>query len=466
MTEAEDATALLGAMAAGRLTAAAVVSAHLDRLEAAQPRLNAATAILREQAMAEAAAPRPGPLSGLPISVKETCGLAGAEITAGSLRMPPRGCPEEPAAVARLRRAGAIVVARSNVPEFAMAGETDNPRYGRTENPLAPGRTCGGSSGGEGAIVALGGSAAGLGSDILGSIRIPAAFCGIVGFKPASAAVDKGGSWPDLAGLWTDSWLALGPLTRSVRDARLVYGVLSGRPLPPTAPVTGLRLVLPEGFPLAFRHPRIPAAVQAAREALLGGGLVAERRDLGRVGRWYGIKLRYLAWELFPLLRAQLTDAGGRRFSLVAEAWRRARGQGEIYDGLFRLLAVGGLVRYRSARRARRARAELEAARAALRALLGTDGVMLLPTLGTLAPHHGEMNRLSLRPGVNGLFTPLTLCNYLDLPAITVPAPAFRDPASGLVPGVMLVAAPGAEARLLDAAEVVERGLARRAGAA
>ena len=139
-----DATALLEAMRAGRRTALDVVGEHLDRLEAVQPALNAATAILRDQALAEAAAPRPGPLSGLPVSVKETCGLAGHEITAGSLRMPPRPRAEEPAAVARLRRAGAIVVARSNVPEFAMAGETYNPPYGRTENPLAPGRTAGG----------------------------------------------------------------------------------------------------------------------------------------------------------------------------------------------------------------------------------------------------------------------------------------------------------------------------------
>jgi len=214
----------------GQVTAEQVVSEHLERLQASHRILNAATRVFRDEALSEARHPRPGPLSGLPVSIKETFGIAGETITAGSLRMAAVECRDDAEAVKRLREAGAIIVARSNVPEFAMAGETDNLRYGRTVNPLDPGRTCGGSSGGEAALVASGGSAAGLGSAILGSIRIPAAFCGLVGFKPASGAVSKAGSWPQIGGHFTDSWLCAGPITRTVRDARLMYEVLSGRP--------------------------------------------------------------------------------------------------------------------------------------------------------------------------------------------------------------------------------------------
>jgi len=451
-----DATSMLESMITGRCSALELVGQHLQRLKRLDPHLNAASTVFEEQALAEAAAPRPGPLSGLPISVKETFALNGHTITAGSLRMPPVAAQRDAAAVARLKAAGAIVMARANVPEFVMAGETDNPRYGRTNNPLAADRTCGGSSGGDGALVASACVAAGLGSDILGSIRIPASFCGVVGFKPASAAVDKRDSWPSLDGLFTDSWLAVGPIARSVRDIRLLYGVLAETPLPAPEPIAGRRLILPADFPLMFRDPAIPAALKVAERDLSAAGMRSERVVLGDIRRWYTTMVRYLAWELMPMLQAGLTNADGERFSLWREGLARLRGGGDIYEGLYRLLLVGPLVRYRRASSAHKAVALLEAARISVRRCLGRDGVMLLPTLGLLAPRHGEMNRLSLRPGVNRLMTPVTLCNYLDLPAITVPSWRCRDAQSGLAPGLMLVSAPGAEGLLLDAALALE----------
>jgi Asp-tRNA(Asn)/Glu-tRNA(Gln) amidotransferase A subunit family amidase len=135
---------------------------------------------------------------------------------------------------------------------------------------------------------------------------------------------------------------------------------------------------------------------------------------------------------------------------------RRWRRRPEIYEGLYRLLIIGRLTRYRSPRAAARYVGRIEAARIRVREMLGNDAVMLLPTLGTLAPRHGQMNRLSLKAGVNGL------CNYLNLPAITVPAWRCRDKETGMVPGVMLVAAPGAEALLLTVAEYLEGIVGRK----
>ena len=451
-----DAVDLLVAMKSGQISAEDVVGAHLSRLEAGHDVLNAATHVFREEALAEARNPRPGRLSGLPVSVKETFGLAGHSVTAGSLRMPEIRFEEDAEAVRRLREEGAIIVARSNVPEFAMAGETDNPRYGATRNPLDPARTCGGSSGGEAALVASGGSAAGLGTDILGSIRIPACFCGLVGFKPASEAVSKTGSWPDLSGRFTDSWLCAGPIVRSVRDARLIYEVLTGTRIGVRDNLDAVRVLEPAGFPLAFRHEAIPSALQLAREGLREAGVTPESGPLGHVGRWYRDKIRFMSWELLPVLEDLLRDPVRGRLSLVRETFRRWQGRPEIYDGLYRLLVVGRLTRYRSDRAAARCMNRLENARTEVRGMLGPDGVLLLPTLGTLAPRHGRMNRLSLKPGVNGLFTPLTLCNYLNLPAITVPAWRCRDAGTGMVPGVMLAAAPGSEELLLSVAERLE----------
>ncbi|MGB5466647.1 MAG: amidase [Sedimenticolaceae bacterium] len=458
-----DATALLAAMDEGNLSTRQLMEEHLDRLQRLNPRLNAAIGIFEHQALAEAAAPRPGSLSGLPVSVKETFALQGETITAGSLRMQPVQPTRDAAAVARLKAAGAIVLARGNVPEFAMAAETDNLRYGRTNNPMAEERTCGGSSGGDAALVASGCVAAGLGNDILGSIRIPASFCGIVGFKPASAAVDKRDSWPDLEGLFTDSWLAAGPLTRSVRDARLFYRVLSEDPLAAPRPIDGCRLILPVDFPLGYRDAAIPPALAAAEKGLLDSGMRPARIAIGDVRRWHNTTARYLAWELMPVLERALAGPGGERFSVWREGLARLRGRGQVHDAVYRLLLLGPLLRYRRPASARTAVAVLEAARVSVRHQLGEDGVMLLPTLGLLAPRHGAMNRLSLRPGANPLLTPLMLCNYLDLPAISVPAWRHRDHRSGLVPGVMLVASPGAEGLLFDAAERLERAVGRPA---
>lgn len=446
-------------MRRGEMSCSEVVAEHLELLEACQPRLNAATEILRDEALAQSRTPRPGPLSGLPVSVKETFALAGRSITAGSRRMPPIQCDADANAVSLLRRAGAIVIARSNVPEFAMNPETENPVFGRTANPLNLDRTCGGSSGGEGALVAAGCTAAGLGSDILGSIRIPAAMCGIVGFKPASGAVDKSGAWPDLRGSYTDSWLAAGPLVRSVRDARLLYSVLTHHPLEQAASTNGLRLLLPGDFPLTYRDDSIKAAVEASRNLLANAGMVPQEVVLGDVRRWYRTKIRYLASELMPLIVKGLTDADGKRFTLGGEFLRRFRGRPEVYEGLVRLLVMGPALRYRSRRGTERALAILQGARKSVRSLLGRDGILLLPTLGTLALPHGQMNKIAMKPGVNGLFTATTFCNYIDLPAITVPAPGFRSPESGLIPGVMLAACPGSEGPLLDAAAALEKGL-------
>ena len=462
-----DATEYLRRMAAGEQTAEGVVREHLDRLLAGQASFNGATHVLAEEALAGARAPRPGLLSGLPVSIKETFCLSGHAVTAGSRVRQPDRCAGDAEAVRRLREAGAIVIARSNIPEFAMAGETGNPLFGRSANPLNPARTCGGSSGGEGVLIASGGSALGLGTDILGSIRIPAAFCGVVGFKPTSDAVSKAGSWPSGDdGLFVDSWLAAGPLARSVRDARLAYGVLAARKVE-----TGelpARILSGPGLAWRVDQPCIEAAVAAARASLEGVGLEPDPTPLPDVRVLFKALIRLLGHELVPHLKGQLADAHGRPFSVTAELGRRLAGRGQIYSGLLQLLVLGPVVRTAMPGGVNRARETVLGARLRIREALGADGIIVAPTVGMLAPRHGMMNRQTLKPGVNLRVTALTFCNCMDLPAISVPAWQHRDPETGLVPGVMLVGAPGAEGRLLDAAEHVEAavGIARGPAAA
>ncbi len=457
--EFPDATELLRQMQGGERTAVSVVEEHLERLEANHLRLNAAVHVFRDEALTEAKNPRPGPLSGLPVSIKETIAIGGYSVTAGSQRMPPIRWEQDAPVVRRLREAGAIVLARSNVPEFAMAGETENLLYGRTNNPLNESRTAGGSSGGEGALVASGSTALGVGTDLLGSIRIPASFSGIVGFKPASGAVSKEAVWPDLQGLYLDSWLAVGPLTRSVRDARLVYNVIAETPLPAAQTTRGLHLITPTRFELEAKADCINAAYVMAQTELEIAGMVVAERPFPDVKTHFLNLQQILAAELERPFYEMLTTADGQKFSLVAETLKQAIGKGTIYSGLFQLLAVVPVLKPRREGRVAEIVNLYEQARTDLYQLLGRKGVLLLPTIGVLAPPHGQMNRASLRPGVNGTVTAMTFCNYMNLPAITVPAWKDPDPETGLVPGVMLACAPGAEAALLDAAAALEAGI-------
>ena len=130
-------------------------------------------------------------------------------------------------------------------------------------------------------------------------------------------------------------------------------------------------------------------------------------------------------------------------------------GRPTIDRGLFQLLLTAKILRV-SPRKLQKKLNAIDQARRHYQRLLGNDGILLLPTLGVVAPRHGAMNRFSLRPGVNGIFTPLTFCNLMDLAAVTLPAWSDPDPGSGLPPGITLACAPGSEGALLAAAKLVE----------
>jgi Asp-tRNA(Asn)/Glu-tRNA(Gln) amidotransferase A subunit family amidase len=208
-----------------------VVTRAFERIHASEPVLNAFTVLLEQEALAQAEAAdglvRRGGLlpvlHGVPVSVKDHIWLAGAPATNGSVALAGFLPPADAVAVARLKAAGAVVVGKTNNPEFCYRGYTDNDLWGLTRNPWSLERTPGGSSGGAGASVAYGATPIALGTDGGGSIRIPAAFCGVVGHKPTFGLVPtKPGfrGWPTLS--------VHGPITRTVRDAALALSVMAG----------------------------------------------------------------------------------------------------------------------------------------------------------------------------------------------------------------------------------------------
>ena len=214
----------------GATSAVEVVSESLARVRAMDGEINAFTVVLEESALAAAAVAdalvakgSDLPLLGVPISIKDHIWLKDVVATNGSVALRDFVPAEDNIAVARLKAAGAVIIGKTNNPEFCYRGFTDNLVYGLTRNPWDLGRTPGGSSGGAGASVAAGMTPLALGTDGGGSIRIPASFCGIVGHKPTFGAVPKDPGFLGWKTLSVD-----GPLARSVRDAALMMSVIVG----------------------------------------------------------------------------------------------------------------------------------------------------------------------------------------------------------------------------------------------
>ncbi len=213
-----------------------VMKEHLDRIEKVNPKINAIVQQLDPQeALSEAKkadeaiakGKRLGKLHGLPITIKDATQVKGFFSSAGCQGLL-RKAEEDGTAVARLRKEGAIIIGMTNVPELLLCPETDNAIYGQTKNPYDLQKTPGGSSGGEAAIIAAGGSPFGLASDAGGSIRIPANFTGIAGIKPTQGRIPiTGGAIGDAPGIFT-KFAALGPLARFVDDLFLGLEIMSG----------------------------------------------------------------------------------------------------------------------------------------------------------------------------------------------------------------------------------------------
>src|SRR6476646_1390172 len=212
-----------------------LVESHLRQIRDCNPRLNAFVLVMAEEALAaakqaEAAVMRDdslGLLHGVPVTVKDSFDVAGLPTMAGSTLREGHSAEADATSVARLRAAGAIILGKTNCPEFLMNYESDNFVTGRTNNPWDLDRTPGGSSGGEAAAIASGCSAGGLGSDGGGSIRVPAHFCGIAGLKPTPGRVPATGHFPSLG--YPGGLVGVaGPMARNAADLRLLFSVLAG----------------------------------------------------------------------------------------------------------------------------------------------------------------------------------------------------------------------------------------------
>ena len=220
-------TRLATALRAGELSPREAVERCLGRIEAVDPEVNAYIAVRADEAVAEADAllrsDERGPLWGVPVALKDVIDVAGTPTTAASRVLADRVPAEDAYVVARLRQAGAVVVGKLNLHEFAYGALTTSPHFGPVRNPWSPDRICGGSSGGNGAAVAAGLAAGTLGTDTAGSIRIPSCHCGATGLRPSTGRVSNRG-----VVAVAPSFDTVGPIARTAEDCALLLATFAG----------------------------------------------------------------------------------------------------------------------------------------------------------------------------------------------------------------------------------------------
>ena len=230
-----SATAWLARLSSGDVSSAELVEQTLSRINMANARLNAVVADDPEtsirQARAADAQRRQGeelPLLGLPVTVKDSIDVAGFPCTGGSFARAQFRPGQDSSVTARLRAAGAIIIAKTNVPEYSSSYETDNAIFGCTNNPFDTQHTAGGSTGGEGALLGADASLVGIGLDGGGSIRVPSHYCGIYGIRPTTGRVPDTGTWPATRDTGYRDLMCVGPMARYAEDLALLLPIISG----------------------------------------------------------------------------------------------------------------------------------------------------------------------------------------------------------------------------------------------
>jgi aspartyl-tRNA(Asn)/glutamyl-tRNA(Gln) amidotransferase subunit A len=422
-----------------------------ERLEAALSRIDdpagegarACLTVYREQALAAAQAADArartgvslGPLDGKIVSLKDLFDVAGEVTRAGSKVLADEGKPAERDApiVQRLRAAGAVIIAKTNMSEFAFTGIGINPHYGTPGNPADRARVPGGSSSGAAVTVGDGMCDIAIGTDTGGSVRIPAALCGVTGFKPSRQRVPTAGAFP-LSG----SLDSIGPLARNIADCANADAVMAGEApwtLEP-APLAGLRVGVAQGAPIENLDDTVGKRFPAALDRLEKAGARLSKETLPLVGDMTQVLSRtsLLVAEAYAIHRDRLARRAADIDPIIVGRTEKGRDISSA-DYIDTLQARARLIRAMDAR-------------------LADLDVLVMPTTPVVAPRFDEVAEPKAFMARNAvILRNTTIVNFFDCCAVSLPLPR----AGGLPVGLMLIARNGQDRLLLRIAAAVER---------
>jgi aspartyl-tRNA(Asn)/glutamyl-tRNA(Gln) amidotransferase subunit A len=461
--------AIAARVRSGEQSAVDVLESTLDRIAETDNTIRAFLSVddegARRQAEAIDANPVKGPLAGVPVAIKDNIHVAGQITTCGSRMLERYASPFSATAVTRLVDAGAVLVGKTNLDEFAMGSSCEHSAYFPTRNPWDPERVPGGSSGGSAAAVAAGMVPLALGSDTGGSIRQPAAFCGITGLKPSYGAVSRYGLVA-----FASSLDQIGPLARDARDAALCQSILQGTdPLDSTTsvdvppleihdpPITldGLRIGVVTDLPDEGLDDEVRHAVRRAADLLVSLGATVQEIQLPL--QKFGIATYYVVAPCEA--SSNLARYDGVRFGHRAESaetldelYRQSRSEGfgpevrrRIMLGTYALSAGYGEAYYRKAQQVR------ELIREEFRSAFDQVDVIATPTSPTPAFTLGA-SLTPLEMYLNDIYT--VSANLAGIPGISIPCGFSSE---GLPIGLQLLGALGEDSRLLTIAHAFQQ---------
>ncbi len=454
-----DITEMLKELSEGNLTSVELTKTYIEHLKYVNPTVNCLVEDRFHEALKEAEeadrliqnGETRGKLTGIPISMKESFHVKGMKTTGGLGHRVNMKENQDAQVVERLRREGAVILGKTNTPTLCFCQETDNKLYGRTNNPWDLNRTAGGSSGGEGALIALGGAAAGIGSDIGGSIRFPSHFNGVIGFKSGNGRVSDVGSFPEVIHPLQKRMLGIGPIAKSVKDARLIYQVIANHKYDSKLKINDFVIQkLPKDSYLLSEsmEQKLQEVIDHLNKRFQVGSEIPPLFDESA-----------LLWQEIMSIDGGKSTADAAGFSgpraVVGSYLKEKLTGGSDYHSFLTWALIGArLFQPRSSRVKEIHRLIEEGDRKVTDYFKGR--ILILPVYHRTAPLHGELYSeiFSIKKTFIKYMPFVAYANVWGLPALTVPVGKDNE---GLPMGLQLISNSGNEEALFQLGEIVER---------